>query len=130
MAAMENPIVTVRMPGYQVSVMGEVARPGTFTVSREKITVLEALAQAGDLGDLFVCGHRRDDRLPVLTEAALNLPDVSRAQSGKRSKSPDRHLAMFLAILLYKVTERHGGGLPLKVSTLMYNSYKRKARIK
>ena len=49
MAAMENPIVTVRMPGYQVSVMGEVARPGTFTVSREKITILEALAQAGDL---------------------------------------------------------------------------------
>jgi polysaccharide export outer membrane protein len=30
-------------------VLGEVARPGTFTVSREKITVLEALAQAGDL---------------------------------------------------------------------------------
>ena len=49
MAAAENPIVTVRMPGYQVSVMGEVARPGTFTVSREKITILEALAQAGDL---------------------------------------------------------------------------------
>ncbi|MBQ9669149.1 MAG: polysaccharide biosynthesis/export family protein, partial [Prevotella sp.] len=28
MAATENPIVTVRMTGYQVSVMGEVARPG------------------------------------------------------------------------------------------------------
>jgi polysaccharide export outer membrane protein len=49
MAASENPIVTVRMTGYQISVIGEVARPGTFTVSREKITVLEALAQAGDL---------------------------------------------------------------------------------
>ncbi len=49
MAETENPIVTVRMTGYQISVIGEVARPGTFTVSREKITVLEALAQAGDL---------------------------------------------------------------------------------
>ena len=49
MAASENPIVTVRMSGYQISVMGEVTRPGTFTVSREKITILEALAQAGDL---------------------------------------------------------------------------------
>ncbi len=49
MAEAENPIVTVRMTGYQISVIGEVARPGTFTVSREKITVLEALAQAGDL---------------------------------------------------------------------------------
>lgn len=49
MAETENPIVTVRMSGYQISVIGEVNRPGTFTVSREKITVLEALAQAGDL---------------------------------------------------------------------------------
>lgn len=45
----EQPIVTVRMTGYQISVLGEVSRPGTFTVSREKITILEALAQAGDL---------------------------------------------------------------------------------
>ncbi len=49
MAGEENPIVTVRMTGYQISVLGEVSRPGTFTVSREKITILEALAQAGDL---------------------------------------------------------------------------------
>ncbi|MBR6319238.1 MAG: polysaccharide biosynthesis/export family protein [Prevotella sp.] len=49
MATEEKPIVTVRMPGYQISVIGEVARPGTFNVSREKITILEALAQAGDL---------------------------------------------------------------------------------
>ena len=49
MSEEEKPIVTVRMTGYQISVIGEVSRPGTFTVSREKITVLEALAQAGDL---------------------------------------------------------------------------------
>ncbi len=49
MSNAQNPIVTVRMPGYQITVMGEVTRPGTFTVSREKITILEALAQAGDL---------------------------------------------------------------------------------
>lgn len=49
MSATENPIVTVRIPGYQITVMGEVTRPGTFNVSREKITILEALAQAGDL---------------------------------------------------------------------------------
>ena len=49
MSESEKPIVTVRIAGYQISVLGEVARPGTFTVSREKITILEALAQAGDL---------------------------------------------------------------------------------
>ncbi|MBP3757248.1 MAG: polysaccharide biosynthesis/export family protein, partial [Prevotella sp.] len=60
MSADENPIVTVRMPGYQISVLGEVARPGTFTVSREKISVLEALAQAGDL---TIYGQRKNVQL-------------------------------------------------------------------
>jgi len=45
----ETPIVTVRMSNYKISVLGEVARPGTFTVSNEKVNVLEALAMAGDL---------------------------------------------------------------------------------
>lgn len=45
----EVPIVTVRMANYKISVMGEVARPGTFTVSNEKVNILEALAMAGDL---------------------------------------------------------------------------------
>lgn len=45
----EVPIVTVRMSNYKISVLGEVARPGTFTVSNEKVNVLEALAMAGDL---------------------------------------------------------------------------------
>ena len=45
----ETPIVTVRMTNYKISVLGEVARPGTFTVSNEKVNVLEALAMAGDM---------------------------------------------------------------------------------
>jgi polysaccharide export outer membrane protein len=47
--AAENPVVTVRMSNYKISVIGEVNRPGMFTVSNEKINILEALAQAGDL---------------------------------------------------------------------------------
>lgn len=49
MAEKEKPIVTVRMINYKISVIGEVTRPGMYTVSNEKISVLEALAQAGDL---------------------------------------------------------------------------------
>ena len=45
----EQPIVTVRMANYKISVLGEVNRPGTFTVSNEKVNVLEALAMAGDM---------------------------------------------------------------------------------
>ena len=45
----ENPIVTVRMVNYKISVIGEVVRPGTFTISNEKVNLLEALAMAGDM---------------------------------------------------------------------------------
>lgn len=47
--ASENPVVTVNMANYKISVLGEVNRPGMFNVSNEKINIFEALAQAGDL---------------------------------------------------------------------------------
>ena len=80
MSGEENPIVTVRMVGYQISVLGEVSHPGTFTVSREKITILEALAQAGDL---TIHGVRdnvkliREDSTGKKTIVELNLNDAN-----------------------------------------------------
>ena len=56
----ETPIVTVRMVNYKISVLGEVARPGTFTISNEKVNILEALAMAGDM---TVYGLRDDVKL-------------------------------------------------------------------
>ena len=37
------------MVNYKISVLGEVARPGTFTISNEKVNLFEALAMAGDM---------------------------------------------------------------------------------
>ena len=37
------------MSSYRVTVLGEVSRPGTIKVDQEKINILEAIAQAGDL---------------------------------------------------------------------------------
>lgn len=45
----ERPTVVVRMSGFKVSVLGEVASPGVFPVVNEQINVLEAIAMAGDL---------------------------------------------------------------------------------
>lgn len=42
-------IVNTLIENYEVTVMGEVNRPNTFTISRNKCTVLEALAMAGDM---------------------------------------------------------------------------------
>lgn len=49
LAATENPIVTVRMASYRVTVIGEVGHPGVVSVPTEKMSVIEALAQSGDL---------------------------------------------------------------------------------
>ena len=45
----EEPIITVRFVNYKVSLLGEVARPGTYQVINEKINILEALSLAGDM---------------------------------------------------------------------------------
>lgn len=41
--------VTISILNYKVTVQGEVARPGTFNVQSERLTLPEALAMAGDL---------------------------------------------------------------------------------
>lgn len=61
----ETPIVTVRMVNYKISVIGEVARPGTFTINNEKVNLLEALAMAGDM---TVWGLR--DNVKLIRESA------------------------------------------------------------
>ena len=71
MAETENPIVTVRMSSYSVSVLGEVNSPGSFQVSREKITILEALAQAGDL---TIYGVR--DNVKLIREDATGKKEI------------------------------------------------------
>ena len=56
----ETPIVTVRMTNYKISVLGEVAKPGMFTISNEKVNIFEALALAGDL---TIYGKRNNVKL-------------------------------------------------------------------
>ncbi len=44
-----NPTVSIRFLNYQVSVMGEVAKPGTIFVPGERITILQAIGLSGDI---------------------------------------------------------------------------------
>ena len=75
-----DPIVTVRMTNYKVSVLGEVASPGVHTISNEKVNILEALALSGDL---TVYGKR--DNVKLIREntdgtkkiVSLNLNDAN-----------------------------------------------------
>jgi polysaccharide export outer membrane protein len=45
----KNPSVQVRYANFKVTVLGEVARPASYTLPNEKVTVLDALGLAGDL---------------------------------------------------------------------------------
>lgn len=44
-----DPIVNLRLLNFKVSVLGEVVKPGMFSISGERVTLMEALALAGDL---------------------------------------------------------------------------------
>ena len=46
---LKDPLVTVRFMNFKVTILGEVTRPGVINVNNERITILEALGQAGDL---------------------------------------------------------------------------------
>jgi polysaccharide export outer membrane protein len=45
----KNPTVIVRFANFKISVAGEVARPGTYIMPNEKVTILDAISVAGDL---------------------------------------------------------------------------------
>lgn len=76
----ERPVVNVRMANFKISVLGEVTAPGEFTISKEKVNVLEALALAHDM---TIWGRR--DNVKLIREHAngthqiieLNLNDAS-----------------------------------------------------
>ncbi len=80
MSKTENPIVTVKMASFKVAIGGEVKSPGVYTVDQEKISVIEALARAGDL---TIYGRRenvlliREDSTGQKTFHRLNLNDAN-----------------------------------------------------
>lgn len=53
----KDPIVNVRIVNYKVTVLGEVNRPGSYTIDGERVTLPEALGLAGDM---TIYGKRKD----------------------------------------------------------------------
>ena len=72
---LNNPIVSVKLSNFQVSVLGAVNKPGTYTVSNEYLTIPKALGLAGDM----TIAGRRDNVLIMreergkITKAYLDL---------------------------------------------------------
>ena len=65
----KDPTVTVDFLDMYLSVMGEVNRPGRFIIDHDKVTLLDALSQAGDL----TINGRRDNVLVMREENGQQL---------------------------------------------------------
>lgn len=72
---LNKPVVNIQIRNFKVTVLGDVARPGTFVIPNERFTIIEALGLAGDLR---MTGLRNNvlvirDREGVKTEYRINL---------------------------------------------------------
>ncbi len=48
---LKDAIVIVKLANFDVTILGEVNKPGSFPVFKESVTIFEAMAMAGDLSD-------------------------------------------------------------------------------
>lgn len=113
----KDPVVMVSFSNFRITVLGEVLRPGTYTAQTEKVSLLDALAMAGDLA---ISGRRENvmliregsDGTKKITRFNLNStetfnspyyfmqtgdviyvePTVARARSGTIDQTRDRYI--------------------------------------
>ncbi|WP_293887124.1 MULTISPECIES: polysaccharide biosynthesis/export family protein [unclassified Sphingobacterium] len=87
----KDPGVNMNFNNFRVSVLGEVSKPGSFTLPSERVTVLEALSMAGDLTIRGVRqnvllirevdGQKTMHRLDLTKQTTLNSPYYYLAQN-------------------------------------------------
>lgn len=81
---LKEPVVSLRLINFKVSVLGDVVRPGTYPVQNERVSVAEALSMAGDLSITAVRnnvllvrevqGQRKFIRLDLHSKDLFNSP--------------------------------------------------------
>src|SRR5690606_26954768 len=78
------PKLNIRLTNFKISVLGDVAKPGVYPVSSERITIMDALGMAGDLtitakrNDILLIreidGKRQQIRLDLQKAELFNSP--------------------------------------------------------
>lgn len=81
---LKDMVVTIEFMNFKVSVLGEVKNPGTYSIEGDKVTILEAIAMAGDLtiyglrDEVYVIreenGERQNFKLDLRSKDIFNSP--------------------------------------------------------
>ena len=82
---LDDPVVSVSFVNVFYSVTGEVAKPGRFPLDRDRMTVLDALANAGDL---TIYGDRVGVKVLRREEGILKTYNIDLTNAETVSKSP------------------------------------------
>lgn len=79
-----EPGISMVVQNFRVTVLGEVTRPGTFTIENDRLTIMEALGLAGDMtiygerNNVLVIreqdGRKEEFRLDLTKRATMNSP--------------------------------------------------------
>jgi polysaccharide export outer membrane protein len=59
--SVKNLFVSTRLLNFRISILGDVARPGSYNIANERVSLLEALSMAGDVN----LGAKRNDLMLI-----------------------------------------------------------------
>ncbi|WP_299519402.1 polysaccharide biosynthesis/export family protein, partial [uncultured Flavobacterium sp.] len=116
---LKDPILVVRVINFKVTVMGEVKNPGNFPINSDRLTIMEALAQAGDLTPVA----NRENVLVVREESGIKSYYRVNLTDSELLKSPIYYLKQNdLIIVEPRFTKPEssviGANLPLTLSVI------------
>jgi polysaccharide export outer membrane protein len=74
----KNPIINLRITNFKISLQGEVNLPGTYSITSERVTLIEALSMAKDL---TIYGKRNNILIirEVSGEKSFNRVDITKS---------------------------------------------------
>lgn len=113
---LKDPIVKIEFMNFQVTVLGEVNRPGRYSVTDEKISLLDALGMAGDI---TIYGRRENILITREINGKLEFKRIN-LNSDELFKSPYYYLKQNDVIYIEpsSVKTTASQNIPLYLSTL------------
>jgi polysaccharide export outer membrane protein len=112
----KDPVVNIQIRNFKVTVLGQVQRPGTYTMSSDRVTLLEAIGMAGDLqltgirNNVLVIrevsGKREEFRLDLTDKSIYSSPayyllqnDVIYVEPNKGARFQGQNVQIFTQVI-------------------------------